>query len=210
MRRVQFREIDHVPLRSQAFRAFGGCTQSPGDLLHGFRPGRRSIPVTWVTVYSDTCVAPCRAMRGEDVASWSAILTATGCASSGRPGRIAPGCARGRRLDEAASLIARSAAKKVPDPAPNGAALVQKSSGGFAPGALLALSRVVSPARRTSIGRLSSLAKLSVVPPEALLDRQVRIERLRNGGPERIQDAGILSLPGRALELPIETVRAAP
>jgi hypothetical protein len=41
-----------------------------------------------------------------------------------------------------------------------------------------------------------------------VLRRQIWIERLRNGGPERVEDARILLLPRRALELAIQTLRA--
>jgi len=46
------------------------------------------------------------------------------------------------------------------------------------------------------------------MPPDAFLQWQVRIERLRDGSPERIEDARILLLPGGALELAIQALRA--
>jgi hypothetical protein len=44
------------------------------------------------------------------------------------------------------------------------------------------------------------------MPPDAFLRRQIRIERLRDGSPERVEDARILLLPGGALELTIEAL----
>ena len=46
------------------------------------------------------------------------------------------------------------------------------------------------------------------MPPDALFRRQIRIEGLRDGSPERVEDARILLLPGRVLELAIQTLWA--
>jgi hypothetical protein len=43
-----------------------------------------------------------------------------------------------------------------------------------------------------------------------LFHRQIRIERLRDGGPERVEDARILLFAGRALELQIQALRTPP
>jgi hypothetical protein len=58
-----------------------------------------------------------------------------------------------------------------------------------------------------AVSRFLSFAKPTVMPPDALFGRQIRIERLCDGGPERVENARILFLPGRAFELQIQALR---
>lgn len=46
------------------------------------------------------------------------------------------------------------------------------------------------------------------MPPDTSFRRQIRIERLRDGSPERVEDARILFLPGDPLELAIQALWA--
>ena len=54
------------------------------------------------------------------------------------------------------------------------------------------------------------LAKSTVIPPDTFFGRQIRIERLCDGGPERVEDAGILLASSHALEVTIQALGTAP
>src|SRR5262245_32851138 len=74
--------------------------------------------------------------------------------------------------------------------------------------------RSISPLRTGCISSRQSrdlrvvLAKPAVMPPDTPLHRQTRIQRLRDGSPERVEDARILFLPSRSLELVIQAFGA--
>ena len=48
------------------------------------------------------------------------------------------------------------------------------------------------------------------MPPDTLFGRQIRIERLCDGGPERVENARILLLSGHAFEVTIQALGTAP
>ena len=48
------------------------------------------------------------------------------------------------------------------------------------------------------------------MPPDTFLGGQIRIERLCDGGPERVEDARILLLPGHAFEVTVQALGTAP
>jgi hypothetical protein len=48
------------------------------------------------------------------------------------------------------------------------------------------------------------------MPPDTFFGRQIRIERLCDGGPERVEDARILLLSGQAFEVTIQALGTAP